>query len=281
MKDGETLEQYDERMSREAERSWNQKNGRPRATSQEIVVRDAIQQLPTAHPLEVHPDDFKRSLVLRSENRGVLVTWLREALVVGVDYGRIHFVKKTVCSLGNTCKNPSHFTKDILFKPGAQKICGMLGVTPTYPTLARYEEAALAGIQVHAIILRCQIVSLDGRVVSEGVGARQCHHDNGDLNKALKMASKSALLEATLGMGGLSEIFSHPDVPPGQPGVDEPDPARVPAGRYKDHYWTDVPEAYLQAAIASTRTPADVRRGAVAELARRPAAPADFDDDIP
>src|SRR5690606_16916369 len=46
------------------------------------------------------------------------------------------------------------------------------------------------------------------RTVAEGIGARSVQQDSGDLNKALKMAGKSAHIDATLRMAGLSEVFT-------------------------------------------------------------------------
>jgi hypothetical protein len=44
--------------------------------------------------------------------------------------------------------------------------------------------------------------------VAEGVGARSLAQDYGDVNKALKMAEKSAHIDATLRLAGLSEVFT-------------------------------------------------------------------------
>jgi hypothetical protein len=49
---------------------------------------------------------------------------------------------------------------------------------------------------------------LMGQVVAEGVGARNLNQDYGDFNKALKMAEKSAHIDATLRLAGLSEVFT-------------------------------------------------------------------------
>jgi hypothetical protein len=84
----------------------------------------------------------------------------------------------------------------------------MLGVTVHYPTLNAYEQAALQGIEPKAILLRCELREASGRVVAEGVGARSLAQDGGDLNKSLKMAEKSAMIDATLRMAGLSEVFT-------------------------------------------------------------------------
>jgi hypothetical protein len=166
------------------------------------------QALVAANPLDISPEAFRGALSRRGENRKALMAWVRESLVAGVDFGRIHVVSKSKCSRGNQCDNPHHFSKDCLFKPGAEKIAGMLGVTPTFPTLQKYEEAALAGIDLKQIILRCHMVDGSGRIVADGIGARSLEQDYGDINKSLKMCAKSAHIDATLRMAGLSEVFT-------------------------------------------------------------------------
>ncbi|MBK1735580.1 hypothetical protein CKO15_09845 [Halorhodospira abdelmalekii] len=148
----------------------------------------------TANPLDMPTEHFQAGLDRRRSNRKALMEWVAEALVEGVDYGRIQ-----------TRRGPS---KPSLFKPGAEKICGMLGITVHYPTLAQYEQTALQGIALSNIILRCELQDSSGNVVADGVGARSLKQDYGDLNKALKMAAKSAHIDATLRMAGLSEVFT-------------------------------------------------------------------------
>jgi len=152
--------------------------------------------------------DFKGALVRRGDNRKALIDWVRAALVEGTDYGRIHVVKRDKCQLGRNCKNESHFSKPVLFKPGSEKICGMLGVTPSFPRLHEYEQMVIEGRELVHIIMRCHILSATGTVVADGIGARSLATDYGDINKALKMACKSAVIDATLRMAGLSEIFT-------------------------------------------------------------------------
>jgi hypothetical protein len=89
-----------------------------------------------------------------------------------------------------------------------RKISGMLGVIVHYPALERYEQAALDGVQLTHIIVRCELMDSQGTVVAVGVGARSVAQDGGDLNKCLKMAEKSAHIDATLRMAGLSEVFT-------------------------------------------------------------------------
>lgn len=172
------------------------------------VPHENLPAVVAANPLDISPEAFSGALARRGQNRKALMVWVRESLVSGVDYGKIHVVSKNKCDRGNACTNPYHFSKDCLFKPGAEKIAGMLGVTPTFPTLHRYEEAALAGVALKQIILRCHMVDSAGRVVADGIGARSLDQDYGDINKSLKMCAKSAHIDATLRMAGLSEVFT-------------------------------------------------------------------------
>lgn len=178
--------------------------------SQNIVTR---YERPPASPLDLPAEVFRAGLDRRKANRGALMEWVRAALVEGTDFGRIHTTSKQKCPLASQgrahdCRNPLHWSKPSLFKPGAEKICGMLGVTVHYPNLTAYEQAALTGQSLATIVLRCELHDGQGRVVAEGIGARNVQQDYGDLNKALKMAGKSAHIDATLRMAGLSEVFT-------------------------------------------------------------------------
>jgi len=155
-----------------------------------------------ASPLDLPAEQFRVGLDRRKENRGALMEWVRAALIEGIDFGCI-----------KTKRGPS---KPSLWKPGAEKICGMLGVTVHFPTLKDYEQAALQSTEVNNIIIRCEIMDASGKVVADGVGARSLKQDYGDINKALKMAEKSAHIDATLRMAGLSEVFTQDleDMPP-------------------------------------------------------------------
>lgn len=184
------------------------KQGAALAPVEQSEAKSLVVQPLSASPLDLPAEVFRAGLDRRKQNRAALMEWIRAALVEGVDYGRIHIVKREKCAYGRYCTDPKHFSKPSLFKPGAEKICGMLGVTVHYPTLPDYEQTALRGVQLQNIILRCEIVDAAGRMVADGVGARSIKQDGGDINKALKMAEKSAHIDATLRMAGLSEVFT-------------------------------------------------------------------------
>lgn len=134
------------------------------------------------------------------------------------------------------CDNPRHWSKPSLWKPGAEKICGMLRLIPRSPIIREYENAALTGVDIKVVLLKCELHTNNGFVAAEGTGARALRQDNGDINKSLKMAEKSAHTDATLRVAGLSEIFTQdiedmiregagrPDIQP-----DNPNPGPSPS----------------------------------------------------
>lgn len=179
------------------------------APVQETAASTAI----SVSPLDLPTEFFSAGLDRRKRNRALLMEWLRTALVEGVDFGRIHIAGKDRCQLVrmgrvHECKDPGHWSKPALFKAGAEKITGMLGMTVHYPTLPAYEDAFLAQADIRTIMLRCELRDAHGHVVAQGAGARHISQDYGDLNKTLKMVAKSAHIDATLRLAGLSEVFT-------------------------------------------------------------------------
>jgi len=201
--------EHDDRPLASAEKPASGKTEPARKAARKTPKAEA----PSVSPLDLPSDVFEAGLERRKHNRAAILNWIREALVEGTDYGRIHLFNRERCAFAKrgeaeSCPIGSHWSKPSLFKPGAEKICGMLGVTVHYPNLTAYEQAALSGQRLGTIILRCELRDSQERTVAEGIGARSVQQDNGDLNKALKMAGKSAHIDATLRMAGLSEVFT-------------------------------------------------------------------------
>jgi len=170
----------------------------PQPAGEIVQVRSAF---------DIAPQQFKAGLERRKKNRKALMDWIRDALVEGTDYGRIHVVKKDTCDKGKWCDNPYHFSKPSLWKAGAEKIAGMMGLRASWPDIDHEIERARSSTEA-VLGLKCQLLDNGGNVVSEGVGARSMKQDFGDANKALKMAKKSSLIDAVLNAGGLSEVFT-------------------------------------------------------------------------
>jgi hypothetical protein len=167
-----------------------QSTNHPVASSNIIELKPIVTA--SANPLD-NPN-FQSLIDRRHDNRLTLLHWVKDNLVEGIDFGIIPSKK----GAGKKC----------LFKSGAEKICVLLGVTPTFPSFKDYELAAIANQKLDHIILRCELLADTGVIVASGIGARALKDDFGNLNKSLKMASKSAMILATLSVAGLSEIFT-------------------------------------------------------------------------
>ncbi len=169
----------------------------PPGNGQAVEIRSAF---------DIKPSTFKAGLERRGKNRTALMDWIREALVEGTDWGRIHVVKKDACPDGKYCANPYHFSKPSLWKAGAEKIAGMMGLRSTWPNLEDELDRIRSGAKL--VLLKCELVDPGGNMVSEGIGGRSLEADYNDVNKSLKMAKKSSLIDAVLNAGGLSEVFT-------------------------------------------------------------------------
>ena len=156
--------------------------------SSELAVQD--NNVVALHsPMDMPVEQFKSGLEQRETNRQALLQWISRNLKEDVDYGIIR-------------------NKKSLWKPGAEKISGMLGIKREYPNMDQYQLSASEGKELTNIIIKCVLLNSAGIHVSEGLGARTLRQDGGDLNKCIKMAAKSSFIDATLNMCGLSEIFT-------------------------------------------------------------------------
>lgn len=136
--------------------------------------------------IDADPQAFRGALANRGKNRAALLKWVRDRLIEGTDYGVI--------------KN-----KKSLWKPGAEKVVGMLGLQVRWPDLERELDRLRNGADT--IWLSCELLS-SGKVMAQGAGSRALSADGGDGNKAIKMAKKSAMIDAVLNIAGLSEVFT-------------------------------------------------------------------------
>ena len=140
-------------------------------------------------PMDMPIEQFKAGLEQREANRQALLQWIAKTLVEGVDFGVIR-------------------NKKSLWKPGAEKITGMLGIKREYPGIDKYQDAAVEGKSIDQIVIKCVLKNGQNVHVSEGLGGRTVRQEGGDLNKAIKMAAKSSFIDGTLNLVGLSEIFT-------------------------------------------------------------------------
>lgn len=173
----------------------------------ETPVSENGHALEVRSALDIKPSLFKAGLDRRKKNRDTLIDHIRASLVEGTDFGRIHVVKRDKCDKGKWCDNDYHFSKPSLWKAGAEKISGILGLRVSWPTLRAYEDRVIRGETITEIMIRCELLNSGDVVIAEGIGARSVGED-GNLNKAFKMAKKSGQIDAVLNVGGLSEVFT-------------------------------------------------------------------------
>ncbi|MBL6995079.1 hypothetical protein [Desulfobacula sp.] len=181
----------------------------PADQSEGAIMPSVMAKSPLDWPIEV----FTQALDRREVNRKALLKWIESNLRPTIDYGQIHVVGKDKCQYAKKgqqqdCPNKYHWSKPSLWKPGAEKICGMLGLIPRFPNLDEYGKAVLQGADIKVIILKCELHTPSGFIAAEGSGASRVDRDRGDINKSLKMAEKSAHINATLRIAGLSELFT-------------------------------------------------------------------------
>ena len=231
----------------------------------ETPVSENGHALEVRSALDIKPSIFKAGLDRRKKNRDALIEHIRQSLVEGTDFGRLHVVKRDKCDKGKWCDNDYHFSKPSLWKAGAEKISGILGLRVSWPTLRAYEERIIRGETIVEILIRCEFLNSDGVIIAEGIGGRSVGED-GNLNKAFKMAKKSGQIDAVLNVGGLSEVFTQDledmdideltDRDPYQPGEDRVESAiprnqkpletHCPIGKdWKGVPWGEVDDGFL------------------------------------
>ncbi len=161
-------------------------------------------------PLDLPPETFENALKRREENHRRLIQWVKKNLHPDVDYGRIHVVEQCQyvrAGVPHQCRDLSHMSMLTLFKAGAEKILGVMGLTAHFTNLNQYEMACVHKQEINQVVLKCELKTNNGTVVAEGSGARHIKQDGWNLNTSIKMAQKSAIIDATIRVSGLSSVF--------------------------------------------------------------------------
>lgn len=163
-----------------------------------------------ASPMDLPSETFENALKRREKNHKRLIQWIQQNLHPDVHYGRQHVFEKCPyarAGVPHQCQNFSHMSMLTLWKAGAEKILGVLGLSVHFPSLHEYELAAVHKQEITQVLLKCELKTLNGKVVAEGSGARHIREDAYKLNKAIKMAQKSAVIDATIRVADLAGLF--------------------------------------------------------------------------
>ena len=82
-----------------------------------------------------------------------------------------------------------------------------MGLSAHFPNLKQYKMACVHKQEITQVVLKCELKTVTGKVVGEGAGARDLKQDDWNLNTSIKMAAKSAMIDATIRVAGLTGIF--------------------------------------------------------------------------
>jgi len=136
---------------------------------------------------DMNEKNFETMLERRANNRLTFLSVVKNALTEGVDY----------------CNLPVKGKKALptLLKGGGEVVCQILGLTP---------DIQIAESTEQSIVMRCYLLNEHQQIVSVGYGSRTYDLDakNGGNNKTIKMAVKSAYLDAVIRAGALSSLFT-------------------------------------------------------------------------
>lgn len=166
-----------------------------------------LEQALIAHPgMEVVPgvttDQLKMALSSQTEQRVLIKQFIQHHLVEGVDFGRIHVVKN--CDNQYSCQNKYHFGKDMLFKPGQEKVFSLFGITSELTKDTETYE--MLPDTKNMVAYKC-VAKRGDQIVAEGRGAAVVGDNRRDVNATIKIAEKRARMDACLALG-FSEYFS-------------------------------------------------------------------------
>jgi len=140
-----------------------------------------LAEVPSESIAQVPQFDIDGFLAMRKE----FITKVNKIMVLGKDY---HVIQG----------------KKSLAKGGAEKIASIFGWTAEFH---KDQEVALS-FQIQDFIAFVCTLSKQGSKVGEGRGGALLGKNQGDPNKTIKMAQKSAFIDAVLRSSGLSDFFT-------------------------------------------------------------------------
>lgn len=156
------------------------------------------------------------------DRRRAFRDWLLGQLVMGV-----HFGTPPGCEPDNRIDPLQWKAKPSLYKAGADFVCDLLQMDPRFSP--DVEAWKMLGAKEGTVVMKCELVSRSenpffrrkaGEVLGEGRGAGVAGVKKRDGNGAIKIAQKSAKIDAVINALGLSDLFTQ----------DAPEPSEAPEG---------------------------------------------------
>ena len=149
-------------------------------------------------------EEMREKMSFEKQKRVMMSEYIATQMKEGVDFGKIHVFPKEKCGIFG-CMNQGHMSKNVLFKPGAEKFCSLFQLRGSFEKDAETWE--MLGSQNGVVCYICKL--FNGEVlVGEGRGVCSVAEKFGQLNNAVKIAEKRAKIDAVLSTGGLSDFFT-------------------------------------------------------------------------
>ena len=154
----------------------------------------ALEMVPAKKELvgvSMSAEGFEQALSEEGRKRRLLQSYIKEHLVDGTDFGKINMGGKQ--------------SKECLFKPGAEKICSLMHLKPTFSIDRELSE--IIGKEVIPYV--CHLVNRHtGEIEGEGRGSCSLKEKQKNANVAIKIAQKRAQIDAVLRVAALSDQFT-------------------------------------------------------------------------
>jgi hypothetical protein len=139
----------------------------------------------------IDPALLEGKIAYWTQMRALLTAYMSQHLQEGIDYYTL--------IMGNKVSKPS------LSKAGSEKFLSLFNLQARFRKDAETWE--MLGRPAGVLCYVCALYTKRGEFVGEGRGAREVAKDK-DINKAIKMAQKSAQIDAILRTGSLSDYFT-------------------------------------------------------------------------
>jgi hypothetical protein len=139
----------------------------------------------------IDPPTLAHQIAHWTQMRALLTAYIRQHMTEGIDYYTLLVGGKP--------------TKPSLSKAGSEKFLSLFNLQARF----RKDDETwdMLGRPAGVICYVCALYTKQGDCVGEGRGAREVTKDQ-DINKAIKMAQKSAQIDAILRTGSLSDSFT-------------------------------------------------------------------------
>ena len=165
---------------------------------------------------------LEQSMQAYAAQRQVVTRYIKEQMTEGVDY--------------YTLTIKGRVSKATLSKAGSEKFLSLFQLHAAFQQDVSTWQ--MLGSKEGLLCYTCTLMTRSGEVIGEGRGARSVSQDGGDINKAIKMATKSAQVDAILRTGALSDVFTQ-DLEPEDRETAPPAtaPARTTSADLRSRIW--------------------------------------------